>query len=661
MKKIIKIFIASSLVELQTERMELENFIRNVSDRCEEKYQIKLQPLLCEHFDPALAKGRKQEEYNQMIRECDFCFFIFFTKAGEYTVEEFKVAYQQFAQTDKPKIYTYFKELGPDTAQQSLLDFMQLLGKTLEHYYNTFAHLDTLKLRVLLCISLLEMDFLFIETKDNVCLVDGEAVLCLDNVAEFHNNKDLQDIRRELLAAEQQCAALKDSEDTIAYATACKKCRELRKKAEEQCKSIFDLSLGIMRDTVYGTVTERQLKAFGCLEKGDLQGALNTLCLADMKNDFLQEQKMIEDARRTSVTKFLREIKTRIRLLAIDYQDKNRFAEMEKAFLEAVPLALQEKAELDILSAYIDFLQLVKCDYRTAADMGEQLCAVYDAVNADDHTRLALYEKLESVYNNVPDKKADVYRTRAIQVLEKLYAKDRLCYGAVLAEKYRGVAIDCHKNKKEKQAKFYFEKAIEILEDLAKYKPLDFADDLINLYNELALFFADRRAYRRSEKTFIKAVTLYETLQIEQPHTLHEIILAVLHNLATLYKKCRRFKKERACVAKRIALLERLESSSLVALVREWHINNDAFKNAANISGDSPLKILPDLLPEQQEPILPCEYANKLIDAYIQYGFLAKEVRKFLQKAYAVAVRYPKDERCQKMAQELRPWAKECI
>ena len=85
LKRTIKIFLASSIVEFVNERMIIENFIRNISDKFEEHYDIKIQPLLCENFDDAYTVARKQEEYNEKIRESEFCFFIFFTKAGSYT------------------------------------------------------------------------------------------------------------------------------------------------------------------------------------------------------------------------------------------------------------------------------------------------------------------------------------------------------------------------------------------------------------------------------------------------------------------------------------------------------------------------------------------------------------------------------------------------
>ena len=72
MRRIINIFLASSITEFANERMAIENFIRNTSDKFEESYDVKIQPLLCENFDDAYSKIRKQEEYNEKIRKSEF-------------------------------------------------------------------------------------------------------------------------------------------------------------------------------------------------------------------------------------------------------------------------------------------------------------------------------------------------------------------------------------------------------------------------------------------------------------------------------------------------------------------------------------------------------------------------------------------------------------
>ena len=139
--KTIQIFLASSIKEFEREREQLELFIRNVSDHFEAKYKIKIRIVLCENIDPSYTAERKQEEYNNIIRECEMVFFIFFTKLGEFTYEEFLVAKKQFEEFGKPKIYTYFKNLSSsETMEQSLVNFMSWLDNSLGHYHTNFDH-----------------------------------------------------------------------------------------------------------------------------------------------------------------------------------------------------------------------------------------------------------------------------------------------------------------------------------------------------------------------------------------------------------------------------------------------------------------------------------------------------------------------------------------
>ena len=87
--KVIKIFLASSINDLHVERMEIGNFIRSMNDRFIDR-GIYFKLCMCEDISDAVAKSRKQDEYNAIIRECDFFYVIFWHKAGVYTVEEFE-------------------------------------------------------------------------------------------------------------------------------------------------------------------------------------------------------------------------------------------------------------------------------------------------------------------------------------------------------------------------------------------------------------------------------------------------------------------------------------------------------------------------------------------------------------------------------------------
>lgn len=185
--KQINIFLASSLVEFKNERSELVLFINELSNLFEKNYNIKIKPIYCESIDPCMEKGRKQDRYNEEIENSEMVFFLFFTRAGEYTIEEFKIAYNHFKNSEnhKPKIYVYFKNL-PDgvNEEESVKDFKQELDKKYCVNYGTFNNIDAIKLSILLNLKKQEMDFVKIEVKDNICLVDGTPVLHLDNVAD---------------------------------------------------------------------------------------------------------------------------------------------------------------------------------------------------------------------------------------------------------------------------------------------------------------------------------------------------------------------------------------------------------------------------------------------------------------------------------------------
>jgi len=91
MKK-IKIFLASSVNEFKNERNMIGDLIRQIQDKVIDE-GIKINLFECEFFDNNIsAIGRKQEEYNEEIKKSDIFIMLIGSKAGEFTVEEYKVA-----------------------------------------------------------------------------------------------------------------------------------------------------------------------------------------------------------------------------------------------------------------------------------------------------------------------------------------------------------------------------------------------------------------------------------------------------------------------------------------------------------------------------------------------------------------------------------------
>ncbi len=143
-----KLFLASSS-ELRDDRKAFEIFIgRKNKDWVNRGVFIEL--VVWEDFLDALSQTRLQEEYNRAIRECDLFVMLLWTKVGQYTAEEFEAAFQQFKSTNKPFIFTYFKEAAAPGAVASadvasLAAFKAKLG-ALGHYFTRYPNTEGLQL-----------------------------------------------------------------------------------------------------------------------------------------------------------------------------------------------------------------------------------------------------------------------------------------------------------------------------------------------------------------------------------------------------------------------------------------------------------------------------------------------------------------------------------
>jgi hypothetical protein len=146
----IRLFLASS-AELSADREQFEIFI-NRKNKAWFDRGVFLDLVLWEDFLDALSRTRLQDEYNRAIRECDLFVLLFFTKVGPYTEEEFETAFGQFRATNKPFIFTYFKDAPINTGAAERKDLMSLLAfqeklDSLGHFYTRYRNVDELKLK----------------------------------------------------------------------------------------------------------------------------------------------------------------------------------------------------------------------------------------------------------------------------------------------------------------------------------------------------------------------------------------------------------------------------------------------------------------------------------------------------------------------------------
>ena len=138
----IKIFLASSN-ELKAER---EKFEIEIYRKCKAWFNqgIFLHLDIWEDLSARMSDTRSQDEYNKNIEGGDLFVLLAYSKVGMYTAEEFDKAFGAYKNTQKPFIFTYFKEIDGKT-QPSLQKFKDRLS-ALGHFYaryTDFNHLWT--------------------------------------------------------------------------------------------------------------------------------------------------------------------------------------------------------------------------------------------------------------------------------------------------------------------------------------------------------------------------------------------------------------------------------------------------------------------------------------------------------------------------------------
>jgi len=146
--KEINIFLASSIIDFETERKELFNFVRKeIGDRMREEKNISLDIIKCENIDNKIVLDGMQRLYDREIIKSDIVLFLFGKKAGEFTLGELEVAANHF-KNDKEKIIVMCKENPYKSENESL---KKLADKLSEHKidYRKFSNIETIENEIL--------------------------------------------------------------------------------------------------------------------------------------------------------------------------------------------------------------------------------------------------------------------------------------------------------------------------------------------------------------------------------------------------------------------------------------------------------------------------------------------------------------------------------
>ena len=200
MQKIISFFLASSITDIELDRLSIGDFINQLNNIYHKK-NIFIKLYKCENsdMDHSVKTGGSQKFLDEIIKTSDLCFVIFWKKVGDLTKHELEIALQSYTQNQQPKVIVYFKKIPEsETIPEDIINIMNIIDNELMHYHREYDHIDSLKLGIITQLQVngfVDVD-LFVDNNKVYC--DNNALLPVDNIPLFSSNKEYSDLLNRL-------------------------------------------------------------------------------------------------------------------------------------------------------------------------------------------------------------------------------------------------------------------------------------------------------------------------------------------------------------------------------------------------------------------------------------------------------------------------------
>lgn len=284
----IKIFFASSK-ELELERDKFASLI-NQLNRIFKRRGLELELVIWEYLDSSMSKSRKQDEYNRELRLCEICLVVFWNVFGDYTKEEFNIAYDGLCAGNNPKrLYVFFKE--PAQMSEDMLSFKNSFADKYGHFYSVFDNADTLRLNFLLQFEIFKNDVLdiskFVSVENSCVSVDGVSFIDLRNVPFAANNENYTTLQQQIE---------KQRKRVIRYPDDLEEQGELHTLLERR-QSMEDDMINLARKLTEQSIhkmSPRMIEARRLFEMGELQAVIKILNTQDIIADIKSSKSTIE-------------------------------------------------------------------------------------------------------------------------------------------------------------------------------------------------------------------------------------------------------------------------------------------------------------------------------------------------------------------------------
>ena len=536
--KNITVFLASS-DELKNDRNSFHSLVASLDEIFEPRgYRIRCRRW--EDFSAFCTGSRTQDDYNRIVRASDICICMFHRKAGEYTIEEFNQALDEYVKSQShPKTFVYIRALiEGEMEDEALKRFKEDLFDRVGHYWCNYATDDAMKLHFVMQLeriipsvsgnaSVTEGNHFKIE--NGVVSLYGHKIAELDNLSFAAENPEYLSLKESIARLNTEIARLRATGVAELQPMIDEKQAELYKKRESLNRlesRLFDLALSINKLIGSGTpVSERKRLAIEMFERGNSKGVVEILNEKDIAADAAQARKEIEqgkllvDSGRSLIEAGLQKTRSlaeeyvlRAKALMTDYAEPRRFELACHAYEQGIELTRANLSEEELAKSLFEYGHFLQTNKR------------YDL--------------------------AEVRYRENLDICQRLAAISPYAYEPDLAGTQNNLGVLYNNTQRYKESEKMYLSALKICQRLTAANPQVYEPDLAMTQNNLGLLYSDIRRYEESEEMHLSAVEIYQRLTIENPQVYEPDLAMAQSNLGTLYKDTRRYEdSEKLCLS----------------------------------------------------------------------------------------------------------------
>ena len=544
--KNITVFLASS-DELKNDRNSFHSLVASLDEIFEPRgYRIRCRRW--EDFSAFCTGSRTQDDYNRIVRASDICICMFHRKAGEYTIEEFNQALDEYVKSQShPKTFVYIRALiEGEMEDEALKRFKEDLFDRVGHYWCNYATDDAMKLHFVMQLeriipsvsgnaSVTEGNHFKIE--NGVVSLYGHKIAELDNLSFAAENPEYLSLKESIARLNTEIARLRATGVAELQPMIDEKQAELYKKRESLNRlesRLFDLALSINKLIGSGTpVSERKRLAIEMFERGNSKGVVEILNEKDIAADAAQARKEIEqgkllvDSGRSLIEAGLQKTRSlaeeyvlRAKALMTDYAEPRRFELACHAYEQGIELTRANLSEEELAKSLFEYGHFLQTNKR------------YDL--------------------------AEVRYRENLDICQRLAAISPYAYEPDLAGTQNNLGVLYNNTQRYKESEKMYLSALKICQRLTAANPQVYEPDLAMTQNNLGLLYSDIRRYEESEEMHLSAVEIYQRLTIVNPQVYEPDLAMAQSNLGTLYKDTRRYEDSEEMYLSALEVYQRL-------------------------------------------------------------------------------------------------------